>query len=66
MKFSQGEFVIDRRYGEELRTKRETFRAVTKTRKTLFVTMVTAFGVRDNEYRRELIDHSIEMEALFD
>ena len=66
MKFSQGEFVIDRRYAEELRRKRETFRAVTKTRKTLFVTMVTAFGVRDNEFRRELIDHSVEMQALFD
>ena len=65
MKFSQGEFVIDRRYAEELRKKRQVFRDVTKTRKTLFITMVTAFGVRDNEYRRELVDHSIEMHALF-
>jgi hypothetical protein len=66
MKFSQGEFVIDRRYAEELRRNREVFREVTKTRKTLFVTMVTAFGVRDNEYRRELVDHCIQMEGLFD
>ncbi len=66
MKFSQDEFVIDRRYAEELRRKRDVFRDVTKTRKTLFLTMVTAFGVRDNEYRRELVDHSIEMKSLFE
>lgn len=66
MKFSQGEFVIDRRYADELRRKRDVFREVTQTRKTVFVTMVTAFGVRDNEYRRELVDHCIEMQALFE
>ena len=32
--------------------------------KTLFLTMVTMFGVRDNEYRRELIDQCISIEAL--
>ena len=66
MKFVQGEFVVNRRYAEELRRKREVFRSVTKTRKTLFLTMVTALGVRDNEYRRELIDHAIEMQAVFE
>jgi uncharacterized protein len=66
MKYSQGEFVIDRRYAEELRTKREVFREVTKTRKTLFLTLVTAFGVRDNAYARELVDHAITMHALFE
>lgn len=65
MKFSQSEFVIDKRYAEELRRKRDVFREVTRTRKTLFMTMVTASGLRDNEYRRELIDHSIELKSLF-
>jgi hypothetical protein len=66
MKFSPTEFVIDKRYAEELRRKRDVFREVTKTRKTLFLTMVTVFGVRDNEYRRELIDHCISIDALFE
>jgi hypothetical protein len=54
-----------KRYADELRRKRDVFREVTKTRKTLFLTMLTAFGVRDNEDRRELIDHSILTKSLF-
>lgn len=65
MKYSQSEFVIDNRYAEDLRRKRDVFREVTKTRKTLFLTLVTPYGVRDNEYRRELVAHCIESNSLF-
>ncbi|MFV1966838.1 MAG: ATP-binding protein [Pirellulaceae bacterium] len=65
MKFSEAEFAIDKRYAAELRNKREVFRRVTNTRKTLFLTMVTTYGVRDNVYRQELIANSIEMNVLF-
>ncbi|MDP1822011.1 MAG: hypothetical protein Q8L48_02170 [Archangium sp.] len=65
MKFSSGEFVIDKRYADELRHKRETFRRVTRTKKSLLLTMVTTNGLRQNQYARELVDKHLTMDALF-
>jgi uncharacterized protein len=65
MKFSEGEFVIDKAYADELRNKRDTFRRVTGTRKALLLTMVTTHGVRDNAYARELVDKQLTADALF-
>lgn len=65
MKFSEGEFVIDKRYAAELRAKRESFRRATRTRKTLLLTMVTTYGVKRNPYRDELIAAEVKMDALF-
>jgi len=65
MKFSDGEFAIDKRYAAELRNKVQAFREVTRTRKTVFLTMVTTYGVKDNAYRTELVASSVEMAALF-
>jgi hypothetical protein len=65
MKFSESEFVVDKRYADELRRKRDVFRSVTGTRKSVFITLVTTFGVSDNKHRRAVIDVVIEMDALF-
>jgi hypothetical protein len=65
MKFSDGEFAIDKHYAGELRHKRDTFRRITGSRKTLLVTMITTHGLRDNQYARELVDRSLTMDALF-
>jgi hypothetical protein len=42
MKWSGAPFVIDKRYAGTLRERTETFRRVTGTRKSLFLTFVTA------------------------
>ena len=65
MKFSEAELVVDKAYARELTHKRDGFRAATKTRKALFITLVTTYGVRDNEHARGLVSHSITIEALF-
>jgi uncharacterized protein len=65
MKFSESEFVVDKRYADELRRKRDVFRSATGTRKTVFITLVTTFGVADNKHRRAVVDVAIEMDALF-
>jgi uncharacterized protein len=66
MKFSEAPFVVDKRYGAELRHKRDTFRRVTGTRKALLTTMVTTFGLRDGAHAREVVDKTLEMGALFE
>lgn len=54
MKYSQGEFVVDKAYARELERKREVFRRTTGTRKALFLTLVTTVGVRNNEHAQRL------------
>ena len=65
IKFSQGPFTIDKKYAEALRRKRETFRAVTGTKKNLFVTLLTTHGLTQNAYAAELAEVSIQTGAMF-
>jgi hypothetical protein len=65
MKFGEDEFIIDKKYAGELRNKIQTFRRVTGTRKALFLTMVTAYGVKRNDYQVELVQNSVTADALF-
>ena len=61
MKYSDDEFVIDKKYDEILRNKKATFIRETKTRKGVHTTLVTTYGVKRNEYR-----HNIQSEATMD
>ena len=65
IKYVSDEFTISKKYGEELKTKLTTFKKKTKTRKTLFLTMITAFGVYQNKHSISLVQQSIDMTALF-
>jgi Predicted ATPase (AAA+ superfamily) len=65
MKFSTNEFTITNRYAEELKQKRTVFIDKTKTRKTIFLTMVTTYGVKNIKNYPALIQNEITMDALF-
>ncbi len=65
MKFSEAEFAIDKAYARELAHKRDVFRAATGTKKALFITLVTTYGLRDNEHSRGLVARTVAMDALF-
>jgi hypothetical protein len=65
MKFSEKEFVIDKAYARDLRSKLEVFRRVTATRKAVFLAIVTTAGLRPNEYQAELVQNVVELQALF-
>lgn len=66
MKYSGSTFTIDKTYATELENKRDLFKQKTKTKKSLFLTFVTTFGIKDNEYAKRLIQNSITADALFD
>ena len=65
MKFSIKPFVIDKKYHTELRDKIEVFRSATKTTKSIFLTMITTFGVARNEYSNDLVRNNLTMDDLF-
>ncbi len=65
MKFSNHPFEITKKYDEILRNKTGIFREETKTKKALFTTIISAFGVRKNQYSWN-IQHVLTMKKLFD
>lgn len=65
IKYSGTEFTIDAKYAKELRNKTETFKRITATRKNVFLTLITTFGVTKNEYALELVDSSLTIDDLY-
>ncbi len=65
MKFSISPFIIDKKYSENLRNKLSEFRQATQTKKALFLTMITTYGIADNKYSG-LIQNSLKMDVLFE
>lgn len=65
IKFSNAPFTITKEYEERLRWKKECYRQVTKSRNTLFMTMITPFGVIENGQYFASVDNQITMDALF-
>ena len=66
MKFTRDHFTITKKYAEELRSKKNIFRKVTKTRKNTFITMVTTYGLKENSYKLELVENDLTMDVLFE
>jgi len=65
IKFSGSEFMIDKKYAMDLDNKVNVFRTETRTKKTLFLTMITTYGVRKNEHYLGRIQAEVLMEDLF-
>jgi len=65
IKFCAEEFVIDKRYAGEFENKVKVFRSQSKTRKTIFPTMITPYGVLKNDYYINLIQAEVLMGDLF-
>ena len=65
MKFNNKEFTITEEYDKKLRNKINRFSEVTKTKKALLLTLITAEGLTDNEYARD-IPIALTSDCLFE
>jgi hypothetical protein len=65
MKFAGEEFAIDKKYAGDLDSKMSVFQRQTRTKKTIFLTMITTYGVRKNEYYIGRVLREATMENLF-
>lgn len=66
MKFYTGEFTIDKAYATELDRKLQVFREQTKTKKSLFLTFITTYGVKKNEHSDRLVHNNLTMDLFFE
>ncbi len=66
IKFYNDTLTPDVAFAELLRKRRELFRKYTATRKQLFNTIITTYGVENNKHALGQIDNTVEMGALFE
>jgi AAA+ ATPase superfamily predicted ATPase len=65
MKFYNAVFTIDKSYYLNLKNKIAALQQHTKTRKNIFVTLITSYGIKENEYSKELVHSHLGMDVLF-
>lgn len=65
MKFSINPFTIDKKYADALRNKIGVFTAQTATRKAVYLTIITTYGLVKNEHANSLVQNSLTMDVLF-
>ena len=65
MKFYNAVFTIEKSYYLNLKNKIAALQQDTKTRKNIFVTLITSYGIKENEYSKELVHSHLGMDVLF-
>jgi len=65
MKFSIAPFKIDKKYAANLRNKISSFKSATETRKSIFLTMVSTYGIANNLHA-SMVQKDLTMEILFE
>ena len=65
IKFSQDQYAITKKYAENLRHKISSFRQTSRTKKTILLTMLTTYGLKQNKYVQQLVADYLNMDVLF-
>ncbi len=66
IKYSINPFTITKAYDAVLRQKIQSFREATGAKKSIFLTMLTTYGLKENEYRYSIVQNEMTMDALFE
>ncbi|MEL6989199.1 MAG: ATP-binding protein, partial [Bacteroidota bacterium] len=66
IKFSESPYTITKSYAQNLQNKLWAFKEESKTRKTIFLTMICTFGLKENVYSNSLVQHKLDINALFE
>jgi len=65
MKFYNGLFTISKKYAEELQNKMNLFSESTKKKKSLYISFITTYGIKENEYSKQFVQNSLKLDDLF-
>jgi uncharacterized protein len=65
IKYSGHPFVIDKKYALSLENKVKVFQQQTRTKKHIFIAMITSHGVRKNNYAKRLVSNEVILDDLF-
>jgi hypothetical protein len=65
IKFYNALFTIDKNYADELLHKQNIYAQSTQTRKSIFLTFISTYGIIENEYSKQIVQNSIALKDLF-
>lgn len=66
MKFYHAEYTITKSTAMQLRNRIANFKQYSKTKKQVFLTFLTTFGVKENQHSLGIVDVSLTMDDLFE
>lgn len=66
IKYTEKPFTIDKQYAETLKRKIEVFKKITRTNKQIFLTVISAKGLKETYYTEGLIDGVVTLDVFFD
>ncbi len=65
MKFYDAPYTLNKKYAHEIAKKTNVFIESAKTRKSIFVTFITANGLTPNSYAKQYVQNELTIEDLF-
>lgn len=65
IKFSGNEYVVTKEYAAKLQSKKNIFRNITKTKATLFTTLITSCKAKRNSHFLSSVDNQLTLDDLF-
>ena len=65
IKFNPEAFTLTKEYAETLNQKISVFKATTKTNKQIFLTLISAFGLKHNQHSLGLVERVLGLDDLF-
>ncbi len=65
IKFTNESFIIDKPYADDLERKIQVFKDVTKTKKQIFLSVISANGVRKSKYLDKMVSQVVTLDDLF-
>jgi len=64
MKYSEAEYVITKAFAQSLENKQMIFRSATKTKKSLHMTLIAPWGLKENAYSHQILN-VVTLDDLF-
>ena len=65
MKFYNTEFTLNKKYAFEIANKKNKFQESTETKKSVFITFITTYGMISNQYSKQYVQNELTMDHLF-
>ena len=65
IKFAKGTYTIDKAYAQQLRDKIQIYTSQLKSKRSVFLTFISTFGLAKNEYYLELVQNQVVLKDLF-
>lgn len=66
IKYTDKPFTVDKQYADKLKQKIEVFKKVIRTNKQIFLTLISANGIKETIYSKGMINNIVTLDALFE